>query len=652
MPSVGELSLIQPLSLLPAAPVVGDLLQGSFAIRNSGGQSITLKELAIDGRGPDCDPNDWDCTKYQSFGHQGTITLAPGEEYIVSASSQALQAAGAYFYQIVYQNTNDMWVNMGDRIDLNVSDGSTPSTATSTPTNTPTNTPTSTPTAPPVNNVFYVAPDGDNNNPGTIELPWKDIQYAADNVPAGSTVNVRAGTYHELVTVNVSGSSEDYIKFQSYPNDNGRAILDGSDLNVSTESALFKVEDQSYIIIKGFEIKNYKTSQKDRTPIGILIQGTSTHIQILDNHIHHIENTGGGKDHWNAHGIAVFGRNGNQSVNNIIIDGNKLYDLVLGSSEALVLNGNVEEFEVTNNSVHDVNNIAIDVIGWEGTAPQNDQARDGLIRGNTIYNVSSFGNPAYGNEYSAGGIYIDGGRDVIVEQNTVHAADYGIELASEHQGRATSNITVRNNFIYHSNVAGIAMGGYQTNKGSAENCKIVNNTLFSNDQQSDYFGEIYLQYNVQNSTIKNNIFVADADGILIRDEHKGQDSSSNVTLDNNLYYVLGSTNGESWTWRGGSYGSLSAFQGTGNAQNSLYVDPQLASTSKPDLHLTNSSPAIDRGTADVDAGPKDIDDESRIIGAGIDIGADEADASEENPTKKINQPVFQVFLPSVQEASD
>jgi hypothetical protein len=40
------------------------------------------------------------------------------------------------------------------------------------------------------------------------------------------------------------------------------------------------------------------------------------------------------------------------------------------------------------------------VIGFERTAPAPavDQARDGVVSGNLVYNITSRGNPAYGND--------------------------------------------------------------------------------------------------------------------------------------------------------------------------------------------------------------------------------------------------------------
>src|SRR5689334_1871443 len=130
----------------------------------------------------------------------------------------------------------------------------------------------------------------------------------------------------------------------------------------------------------------------------------------------------------------------------LIIDGNEVHHLKTGSSESLVVNGNVTNFRITHNVVHDNNNIGFDVIGFERTAPDPavDQARDGVVSGNLVYNITSRGNPAYRNDESSDGIYVDGGTRILIEQNVIHDVDFGIELASEHKNGATSYITARN----------------------------------------------------------------------------------------------------------------------------------------------------------------------------------------------------------------
>lgn len=100
------------------------------------------------------------------------------------------------------------------------------------------------------------------------------------------------------------------------------------------------------------------------------------YIEIRNNYIQHIETN---VKNGNAHGIAV--------------------------------NGNVDSFEVTNNKVHDNNNIGIVLIGHEGVSPVAalDQVRNGIVRKKIVHHNSPFNNTSY-NEYSPDGIYVDGGR--------------------------------------------------------------------------------------------------------------------------------------------------------------------------------------------------------------------------------------------------
>jgi hypothetical protein len=199
---------------------------------------------------------------------------------------------------------------------------------------------------------FYVAPGGDDANPGTESQPWASIQHAADVLQAGDTVYVRAGTYAEDVEIHVSGSEmEGYIYFRNYPGET--PVLDGSGLTVPTSNAgLFYIENQSYLIIRGFELRNYQSSTPDIVPTGVHLRGNSHHIQILDNHIHDIASNAAvngdllGRD---AHGIAVYGDDSPGGIHDLLIEGNELDHLTLGSSEALVLNGNVYDFIVRGN---------------------------------------------------------------------------------------------------------------------------------------------------------------------------------------------------------------------------------------------------------------------------------------------------------------
>jgi hypothetical protein len=167
--------------------------------------------------------------------------------------------------------------------------------------------------------------------------------------------------------------------------------------------------------------------------------------------------------------------------------------LKLGLSEAIAVNGNVDSFEVTNNKVHDNNNIGSVLIGHEGVSPVAtlDQARNGIVRNNIAHHNSSINNTSY-NEYSADGIYVDGGKEIIIEHNRSYENDLGIEVASEHARKGASQITVRGNTISNNIMSGIAIGGYDSQQGYAENNTITNNTIYKNDTIDQESGQIEL----------------------------------------------------------------------------------------------------------------------------------------------------------------
>lgn len=465
-----------------------------------------------------------------------------------------------------------------------------------------------------------VASTGLDANPGTPAAPWRTIQHAADTAVPGDVVCVRGGVYVERVTFTVSGAPGAPISFRSYPGET--AIIDGTGLTVpAAETALLLIADRHDLIVQGFEVRNYRTATTGRVPVGIRILGTAHDIELRDNVIHHIEHTGTAANGTDAHGIAVHGTSGTQPVHDIVIDGNELFALKLGSSEALVLNGNVMNWQVTHNRVHDSNNIGIDVIGFEGTAPADDQARNGVIADNEIYAIDTYGNPAYGTERSAGCIYVDGGADVVIERNRAHHCNLGVEIASEHAGHATSRVTVRNNFIYANTEAGLALGGYDAQRGSTEACVIVNNTLVGNNTSDGYGAELYVQFDTRNNIIKNNILVAGPAGWLIKSWSPVMQGN---LVDANLYAAA--TAGK-WEWRGTDYTGADAFAAyrvaSGNDANGLSgQDPLLVDAAAGDLHLQANSPAIGKGESLSEAGTLDIDGQPRVQTT-IDLGADE-----------------------------
>ncbi|MGC2537357.1 MAG: Ig-like domain repeat protein [Candidatus Sulfotelmatobacter sp.] len=519
---------------------------------------------------------------------------------------------------------------------------------------------------------YYVSTTGNDRNPGTFALPWATVQHAANTVKAGATVYVFGGVYHESVNFPKSGTESAPITFQNYPGQT--AVIDGTGVSCCTSNppssgndtqGLINIVNQSYLVLAGFEIRDFTTSNPAYTPAGVWITGSGTGIQLLNNLLHNI--TTSSEENGNAFGIAVYGTS-QTPISHLVISGNEVYSLKTGNSESVNVDGNVTNFAITNNLVHDNDNIGIDAIGYEGVGPVgHDEAMYGEIRGNTIYNISGIHNAGEGNSYDADGVYCDGCAYVTVEDNLIHNVDYGIEVASEHkicqstgteysssgtigEGSSPCNgryVTVRNNVVYDSNACGISIGGYANNVGGSAHVVIVNNTLYNNNTQNQA-GEFQIQYHsgkAQANIFENNLVYAGAQNVWINSfvEPSTSYPAPPATLNRNLYYsAAGYAEGTSIFWAGASsYKSYSAYQSAaGEDANSLNADPLIVNlgSTPPDFDITAKSPAVNAGSTSLSCGvgwcnstsphsiygSTDFIGNPRLNGSNIDIGAYES----------------------------
>ncbi|MGA3088479.1 MAG: Ig-like domain repeat protein [Terriglobales bacterium] len=497
---------------------------------------------------------------------------------------------------------------------------------------------------------YYVSSRGDDSNPGTIRAPWLTIQHAANTVTPGARVYVFGGVYHESVNFLISGTRLAPITFQSYPGET--AVIDGSNVKCcgasATQGLINIAGNLNYVTISGFEIRNYTTSKAANTACGIWITGSGTGIQILNNRVHNITTTS--EKEGNAFGMAVYGTR-KTPITQLVISGNEIYDNRTGNSETLTVNGNVTHFKITNNLVHDNDNIGIDAIGYEGTGPVGyDEAMYGEISGNTVYNISGITNPGEGYEYDADGIYCDGCAYVTVERNVILQVDYGIETTSENQvcqrngtewsgpnnsGTAARGkwpcygryVTVRNNLFYNSNSCGNSIGGYaaaskqggpSNGGGSSDHDVFVNNTLYNNGTQAgsptegNPSGEFQIQFQVgraQGNIYENNVLYPGSPNLWIHSYVPVSASypAPPATLNWNLYNsTAGYLEGTSILWADvSSYPSFSEWQNSsGEDANSLHTDPLFVNlgATPPDFDTLPSSPAVGAGSTGLSCG--------------------------------------------------
>ena len=324
-----------------------------------------------------------------------------------------------------------------------------------------------------------------------------------------------------------------------------------------------------------------------------MVGGVCANIQILNNTIRNIHFSTNPDDpvseNTNCLAILVAGTNDPTPITNVLVKGNLICDNVTGYSENLTINGNVDSFEVSENIVYNNTNIGIDIIGHEETCPnpELDQARNGVVKNNIVFNCNCPYSPN-------AGVYVDGGKNTIIENNISYGNGYGFEIGSEIKGGTTSNITLRNNIAYNNKVAGIHLGGYDyPETGKVINCTVRNNTFYKNDTKKDYNGELLITQ-FENSVIENNIFYISDQNVYCN----ATLAQPGLKMDYNIVYADAGSEKLDFEWQGTNYTSFSDFQkGTGLDAHSTFAKPLFVAgnITNPDFHITKNSPAIDAG---------------------------------------------------------
>lgn len=423
---------------------------------------------------------------------------------------------------------------------------------------------------------LFVATDGNDENSGSFEEPFESIQTAIDQSEPGTVIHIREGTYYNGFELSNSGEKDKPITIKNYKDE--KVIISGERKTMDEDTALIVIENQNHIKIQGMTIQNLSTNSSDFAVMGIYVTGNSTDIVIEQNLVQYIETLAEG---GNAHGIAVYGT---EKMKNIVIQDNIVENLKLGASEALVLNGNIDGFNISGNIVRNNDNIGIDLIGHEGIAEDSEQdyVRNGTIENNTVYNNSSFGNPAYGEDYSAGGIYIDGAKNIIVRANTLYKNDIGIEATSEHEGQYAENITLTENIIYKNHYSGISLGGYDEERGGTRKSLIEANILYQNDAKNLYGGQLLLQDDVSDVDISKNILTPNKNGLLVINPFA---TNQNNRLNHNIYDT---STLNIWVWKEQEYSDLSDFQTVTNQDTeSHYMNVKFQNPSEGNFKINN-----------------------------------------------------------------
>lgn len=466
---------------------------------------------------------------------------------------------------------------------------------------------------------YYVSTTGNDANSGTLPAPFATIQHAINQAVAGSTVYILQGTYYEHLWIGSnSGNAGNPITIRNYNND--VVIVDGGGTSAGVGDAICALTNVDYIVIDGLRFQNIINHYVK----GLVIFENCNHITINNCKFTDVHFSNNPMDipnapEHNVNPLIVYSTSATHPVTNVIFSNNEVSNCRTGFSESMTINGNTDGFTIENNYIHDVTNIGIDAAGHFGACPDPvfDQSRNGVIRNNILHDCVT---PA--GVDVAGSIYVDGGKNIIVENNIVYNGEIGISIGCENVGKTADNITVRNNICYNNQRTGIEIGGwnYPGVSGKVINSALYGNTCYKNDTGDQWAGELLITYN-DNLTVKNNILYSDNANNVIYNYRTV--NGVGIFFNYNLFYAPSGSNNA--TFDGLNAYTFSDYQSmTGWGANSQFIDPQFVDASMADFHLQSSSPAINKGdpTYVAAAGEVDMDTEPRTNGV-VDCGADE-----------------------------
>ncbi|MBW4550364.1 MAG: right-handed parallel beta-helix repeat-containing protein [Aphanocapsa sp. GSE-SYN-MK-11-07L] len=424
--------------------------------------------------------------------------------------------------------------------------------------------------------VLYVATNGNNNNPGTIDRPFKTINKAVSMIGdgEGGVINVRAGTYANTavwIGNTNDGSSTSPLVIQPYLNE--KVNLKG----VSSKDVI-GVGGQ-HVTIKGFNIGNGA-----KGIVGVKAQN----LQVLNNTVHDVT----------GHGIGIYGNDG-FGTSNISVSGNTVYNTALANKS-----GTADSWA-----------SGITISRGKNASVTNNRVYQNYGEGITITlsdNVTVSNNTAYDN-FSVGGVYLDNATKTTVENNFIYSTGnsnyfkqlnigqgekdypgYGIYMNNEkysNMSNPNSDNIIRNNII-SGTLAGIA----KTNQ--AKNTLIANNTISGSVDRELV---IFTDRRDANIRITNNIF----SGSTSRSANWFSGNPTDYTFSNNLW----------------SEKPTLAARGRGD----IYGSAQLANpggSKATDYKIKTTSPAINAGLT-LSNVKRDYFGDNRAKDGENDIGADE-----------------------------
>jgi parallel beta-helix repeat protein len=309
---------------------------------------------------------------------------------------------------------------------------------------------------------FYVAPDGNDSNPGTEAQPFRTIQRGTDSAVAGDTVLVKNGTYDTIIAqgvaihMRVSGTANAWITLRAYPGHRPRIVS-------RADTAI--LIDGSYVEVSGFEIAGNSQGNPQFAGNGITTRLRAHHIRIISNTIY---------------GFGGGGVNSTES-DYLHIEGNTIFNNAWGSDLAQ-------------------SGISL----WRLTSADQSTGYRSIIRRNTVFNNYNTRPFRFTGTVTDGNcIIIDSARDTGYTGRTLIENN----LCFDNGGRGvhvfrSDNVDGFNNTLYFNlRTPELEGGGSELSAIDAGNVRYFNNIVYARPNKKA--NEVY---NSSNVVFDNNLY--------------------------------------------------------------------------------------------------------------------------------------------------
>jgi hypothetical protein len=310
---------------------------------------------------------------------------------------------------------------------------------------------------------YFVDINGNDQNAGTKEFPFKTIFKASETAMPGDTITVNGGEYKLLKQFSPvrSGTSSQWILYRSAPG--STVIFDGSLITKVIQkgdsvkftrltAGIFQIEKVNYLRFENIEVRNSNSA-------GFIVRGPECKkIDLIGCKSDQSHNSGIGL--WYCDSVRVL----KCEITSANDNGDRYYEPgqrkhIEAPHEALSICG-ARYFEVGNNLIHHCYKEGIDC---------KEVSKQGVIHHNVVHDLPR---QAY---------YIDAWfgllEDVEFHSNTAYNCVWGFGISVEGKNSELRNVRFHHNLIYNITGSGVLFGIWGHNLMRSD-IYIYNNTLY------------------------------------------------------------------------------------------------------------------------------------------------------------------------------